>query len=356
MKRELSFDPILTLSLAGLSGFSLAVIGSTNPSLFPNQLIFFLLGIGLFIFFASIDYRVYRSLIGMLFIVSLVSLLIPFIGPEIRGANRWIDLLGFRLQSSEVAKPFFFIVWAYILSKAKIRQIPAKLIALISLIPVVILIFRQPDLGNVVVYLSVLILLFVAAGLKIRYIIAGSLLSIVLIPFFWGHLENYQKLRILTFVNPGTDPQGAGYNALQSVIAIGSGGWFGMGFGRGTQSHLQFLPEFHTDFAFASLIEEFGFISGLFILFCYFILLTRILFVGRRTPDQFGRLLAIAVFSQILIQVFINIGMNVGILPITGITLPFISYGGSSILGLSIALGLAYSVASRKGGSILVVS
>lgn len=356
MKRELVADPILILSLAGLIGFSLAVIASTNPSLFPNQCIFFLLGAGLFIIFSRIDYRIYRSLMGIIFIGSIISLAIPFFGPAVRGAKRWIDLDGFRLQTSEVIKPFVWVLLSYILSKTKIRKIPSRVIAFLVLLPIVLLIFEQPDLGNVLIYLGVLIMLFIASGLRFRYLIGGALFFVVLLPFFWTHLEEYQKLRITTFVNPASDPQGAGYNALQSVIAIGSGGIVGMGMGRGTQSHLQFLPEFHTDFAFASLLEEFGFMSGMFLLLCYFVLLTRLIFIARQTEDLFGRFIVIAVFSQILVQVFINIGMNVGILPITGITLPFISYGGSSILGLSIALGMAYSVKARKGGSVLVVS
>ncbi|MBI2611402.1 rod shape-determining protein RodA [Candidatus Gottesmanbacteria bacterium] len=353
---RLNFDPILVLSLAGLSGFSLAVIASTNPKLFPSQLIFFLLSAGLYIIFARLDYRVYKPLLGFLYLVSVISLIIPFIGPEIRGAQRWIDILGFRLQTSEVVKPAIFVILAQILSQTKFLHLPSKLAAGLAISLPILIIFKQPDLGNVIVYLGVFVLLLIARGIKIRNILSLAIVSVLFFPLIWNNLAEYQKLRIITFLDPGADPAGAGYNALQSTIAIGSGGIFGLGLGRGTQSHLRFLPEFHTDFAFASQIEEFGFISGIFILACYFILLFRLLLIARQTADSFGRLIVIALFSQIIIQLFINIGMNIGILPVTGITLPFLSYGGSSIIGLSIALGLVYSVDSQNVGKPLVVA
>ena len=356
MNRLTAFDPLSIIAFITLAGFSLAIIASTNPSLFYSQAIFFILGIILFIFFSRIDYRIFKSLIGLIYILSVISLLVPFAQSPIRGAHRWVDLFGFRLQTSEIVKPFFFLVLSYILSRQKLFKISSFIVVTIAVIPIIFLIFKQPDLGNVIIYVSVFFLSLIAAGLPVKYIVGSLLVAGFILPSLWNHLADYQKLRIITFINPEADPAGAGYNALQSIIAIGSGGLLGLGMGHGTQSHLRFLPEFHTDFAFATLIEEFGLAVGIIILICYGILLLRLLFIARSTSDPFGRILVLAVFSQILTQAFINIGMNVGLLPITGITLPFISYGGSSILGLCIGLGLAFSVRNRKSGSVLVVS
>ena len=179
------------------------------------------------------------------------------------------------------------------------------------------------------------------------------LILLVGIPFTWPHLENYQKLRILTFINPTYDIQGAGYNAYQALIAVGSGGWLGKGLGQGTQSKLAFLPEYHTDFVFAAGIEQVGFIGGLVLLVLYAYFLFSILNNGSHI-GSFPRLVVWGIFAQLLIQIIVNIGMNVGLIPITGITLPLVSFGGSSIMGIFIGLGIIASVTRQKQEPIAI--
>ncbi|MBI4067466.1 rod shape-determining protein RodA [Candidatus Gottesmanbacteria bacterium] len=348
MKRHYLLDPTFLIPIIGLSSLSLSIIGSISPHLFVNQLIFFMLGIVLYIFTSELDYRIYRRLSRPFYIISLLLLLAVFLGPSVRGATRWIDILGFRLQSSEILKPFIFIVFAHLLTSKNAVKIKNIAFIFLLFLPIIFLIFRQPDLGNALVYLGVFIFLLINSQINLIYIIASLLITLLFIPTIWNILKDYQKARIISFLNPHADPTGTGYNALQAIIAIGAGGFWGLGLGRGTQSHLLFLPEHHTDFIFASLVEEIGFLGGIMVLIFYSLLLFKILYTSYRTPDPFAKLICISVFSMMLIQIFVNIGMNLGILPITGITLPLVSYGGSSILSIFISLGLVQSVAASQ--------
>jgi rod shape determining protein RodA len=191
--------------------------------------------------------------------------------------------------------------------------------------------------------------MLIAGGLNTRFLIFSAILLMVIAPNLWQHLASYQQARILSFLNPGLDPKGAGYNAIQATIAIGSGQWFGRGLGFGTQSHLRFLPEYHTDFIFASLVEELGFVGGILLLTIYAVLLGRLINAAWQHRDSIFRFsFVFGVFAMLLSQVFINAGMNMGILPITGITLPFVSYGGSSLISVSVTFGLFWAVISGK--------
>ena len=241
------------------------------------------------------------------------------------------------------------------LSENPITNLPSLLKPILLLFPFIFLIFKQPDLGNVLVYLSILASLIILSGISWVYILLSFLGITGLLPFFWFILKDYQKQRLLSFLNPQQDPIGAGYNSLQAVIAIGSGKIMGMGLGRGTQSRLMFLPEYHTDFVFASLGEVLGFLGGALVILLYLFLLYKILIIAINTENIFGKFIILGVFAQLFSQVFINLGMNLGLLPITGITLPLISYGGSSIISTFIDLGLVISVASYHKKSPLVI-
>lgn len=341
----------LTVPILGLIGVSLSVIGSTTPALFSQQLIFFVIGFALYLFFSSLDYRLWKRFNWIFYIFSLLFLISAFFGAKVRGASRWIDIGGINLQPSELIKPLFILIIVSFLTKEGDKQVSTclkagqgRLKSLFIFLPILILIFRQPDLGNVLVYLFTYLSIMVADGLPLLYLALFSLVFGILLPLFWFVLKDYQKLRLLSFINPYADPIGAGYNSIQAMIALGSGQLMGLGLGRGTQSHLRFLPEFHTDFVFASLGEELGFIGASMVIIFYLILLGRILKAGSSTGDDFGKLMTLAIFAQLFIQVFINIGMNLGLLPITGITLPLASYGGSSIISTFIELGLVASV------------
>lgn len=348
-------DPLFAIPILGLSSLSLAIIASTNPALFLSEFVFFIIGLALYYFFSKIDYRIYRNIIVPIYLFSTLALILVFFGPSVRGARRWIDFFGFRLQSSEIIKPFITILLAKVFSETSINTFKGFIKSVAIFLPLLLLIFKQPDLGNVIVFLGVFITMIIFAGLQYVYILSSLFLTTILLPFIWNNLHDYQKSRIFTFINPFTDPKGAGYNALQAIIAIGAGGFWGLGLGRGTQSHLLFLPEFHTDFAFASLVEEFGFLGGILVLGFYFMLLLKILFIAHKSTDRFSRYICVGIFSQLLLQVLINIGMNIGLLPITGITLPLLSYGGSSILSIFISLGVIISISRKFTNSPLVI-
>jgi rod shape determining protein RodA len=330
-----NFDWIIFVCILILCSLGTVVIGSVAPELLVTQIIFYLVGIALFFLFSRIDYQIYSSIWKHLYVGSIILLLITlFLGFESRGATRWISIAGFRLQFSEILKPFLIAsIGGYLFEKK--NYISAFILGLIP----TILIFKQPDLGSALVYLSGLFSLIFLSGISFSYILFSVVALITVIPVFWHFLADYQKTRILSFINPHSDPLGASYNAIQATIAVGSGMFFGWGLGRGPQSQLLFLPERHTDFIFATLAEELGFFGATMLLIVYFVLFWRIL--------NTKNVLAVSLGLMILFQIFINIGMNMGIIPVTGITLPLVSYGGSSILATMIALGIIENIASK---------
>lgn len=335
-----NFDWFVILPMVMLSGFSLALLGSMSPALFWQQSIFFLLGYGLFIFAIFIDYRILLTIWPILYVTVIVLLLLSFLGPEVRGTTRWLDFAGLRVQPSELVKPILLIAQAAYLSsqqKLRIRQIFTYLSLFV--LPT-FLVFKQPDLGNAIIYFGTTVGLLFVSPMPLRYFLSTSIGIGATLPFVWNILKDYQRQRVLAYLNPHLDATGAGYNAIQSIIAIGSGELFGRGLGRGPQSHLRFLPENHTDFIFASLSEELGFIGGSLVIGTYFFLLIQLFLIYRRSSSPFAHYLVLGMFLQLFFQITINIGMNVGILPITGITLPLISYGGSSIVATCFSLGL----------------
>lgn len=334
----------IILPTLGLLGLSFSLLASTSPNLVGNFLLFVLFGFFCLFAVASIDYRHLLRFRWIFYAGAVVLLLILFFSPSIRGSARWIDIGIFRVQPSELMKPFIIVVLASIISQERKTTLLSFIKHLFILLPIVALIFKQPDLGNTIVYLGTFLMMEILNGFPLKYILGSLTIFGAFTPAMWSILKEYQRARILSFLNPSIDPRGVGYNALQAIIAIGSGQLFGMGLGRGTQSHLLFLPEYHTDFVFASLVEELGFLGGVFVLIFYMILLMRFLAIAKAANDTFGRLIAIGLFAQIFIQVFVNIGMNLALLPITGITLPLISYGGSSTVATFIDFGLLTSI------------
>lgn len=341
------FDWEIFLSLISLSSLGLLTLFSIEPSLFQSQLIFFFLGLVFFIFFRFIDPDILFNFKNLFYLVLVGSLILTFfLGENIRGSARWINFGPFSLQFSEIMKPFFIIFLAVLLNQDLSKYYKLLRVIIFSL-PPLFMIFKQPDLGNTIVYIFIIIGMLLLNRYYLTLIIS-CVSSLFFLPVIWRFLAVYQQQRIITFLNPNLDPQGAGYNALQSAIAVGSGGLWGKGLGKGTQSHLDFLPERHTDFIFASFAEEFGFV-GAFILICLFIfLLYRILKIASNSSNPLEVNFCIGVLTLLACQFFINIGMNIGILPITGITLPLISYGGSSLLSTMISLGIVEAIANKE--------
>lgn len=328
-----------------LISLGVAVIFTSDSNLAIQQAIFAIIGIAGYFLISNFDYKLTKQLIKPLYFITLIFLVIVFIiGIETRGSVRWISLGPFNLQPSEFAK----IVLVVTLANFWSSNLPSwKNIgkSLLIFLPLGALIFRQPDLGTTLTLAFIWFVILISANISFLKLFLMSILGATFIPIIWHFLKDYQKQRIESFVYPAQDPLGIGYNVIQSTIAVGSGQLLGRGLGRGTQSRLQFLPEFRTDFIFAFITEELGFLGSLIVLSLYsviFYLLFKTLF---SVKDQFAELIIIGVTSMIFFQILVNIGMNIGVLPITGITLPLLSYGGSSIVTVLLSFGLIASVA-----------
>ncbi|TSC64579.1 MAG: Rod shape-determining protein RodA [Microgenomates group bacterium Gr01-1014_93] len=338
----------LTIPIIFLLSIGILVIYSSSSSLALNQFIFAILGFLSYILFSLFDYKALKdfSKIGFIGIV-LLLLILAILGTQIRGVIRWIPLWFFNIQPAEIAKPIIALClanfwinnkpsWANVLKSLGIAGIPAFLI------------FIQPALGSALTILGSWIAVLLCTKISFRKILILILIVLIILPLGWLVMKDYQKQRVLSFISPGTDPLGHGYNLIQSTIAVGSGQVFGRGLGFGTQSRLEFLPERRTDFIFASIAEEFGFLGSLGLLGLYFFLMSYCFKVANNSPDYFGFILTVGITSMLLFQIAVNIGMNVGLLPITGITLPLVSYGGSSLFATMVSLGLVASVANRS--------
>lgn len=323
----------------------ISVIFSSSKELAFQQSVFAFLGFLIFLFLSNFDYRSLKGLIFPSFLFIIFLLIFVFIlGIETRGTVRWIPLGFFNIQPSEFAKPVLILLLASYWTK----NTPTWLNifkSLLMCLTLAIIIFKQPDLGSTLTILAIWFGMLIASKISMKKIIILILIGLLILPLGWFFLHDYQRSRIFGFLTPTSDPLGRGYNQIQSMIAVGSGQLLGRGIGRGTQSHLQFLPEFRTDFIFASIAEELGFVGSFIIIILYLFLFLYSLRIAQKSYDSFGYLIVFGVTSQLSFQTFVNIGMNIGILPITGITLPLISYGGSSLISTFISLGLISSVA-----------
>lgn len=316
-----------------------------------RQLWWILVGFGALFLTVQLGYRFFLGIANALYLAAILLLVGVFIAGEIRlGAQRWIELGPFSFQPSEFAKVASVLALANFLGSRNPWEGEGRALAVTALfigIPMV-LILRQPDLGTAMLLIPMGMILLYLWGIRLRYLVTTLLLALVSAPLFWNLLADYQKKRILVFLNPQLDPLGAGYTAIQAHIAVGSGGLFGKGWLHGTQSQLDFVPEHHTDFIFSVIGEELGFVGTLFLIVLYGTLFFQMFQVIERTTDIKGRLVAAGVLSLVFFQALINLGMSFGLFPITGITLPLVSYGGSSLVATSIALGLLVSVYKER--------
>lgn len=339
----------LFISLFFLLVFGLTTIWSTVPTLFVSQLVFLLSGILIFLFISFFDKKFIEAISTPLYVTSLLLLLLTYIlGSVSRGSIRWIDLGPFRFQPSEFAKPILIVALSHFLTAPKKNPFRFFIKSLVLLVIPTVLVLFQPDLGSsIIIFLTGFSLIFVS-GLPVRYPLGLLLLMVALSPLSLKVLHGYQLQRLESFINPYSDPKHAGYNVIQSTIAVGSGQLLGKGVRQGTQSHLKFLPERHTDFAFASFAEEFGFVGVLLVFGCYFFFLRWFLRALESNTEPFTTLVLTGAFTLFLSQTVINAGMNLGIMPVTGIPLPFISYGGSSLISSFIVLGVVFVLVGNK--------
>lgn len=338
----------LTLLLM-VGAFGLFILLSVDQALFLQQLGILTVALIIGSAVAIIDSTLMLWAAPFAYVASLLFLALSYAGPTIRGASRWIIVWGVQLQPSELVKPLLLLAFAWAMKAFPPRGAKGVLIQCVLFITPFLLVFRQPDFGSSIVYGVMWLSMMIAAGFPLRYVIIGFLGASLLLPIGWRGLRDYQQARITTFLNPGMDPKGAGYNAIQAMITVGSGQLFGRGLGRGTQSHLRFLPEYHTDFIFATLVEELGFFGGFILLVAYGALLWRILrpLVAGVVKGLIPFIYSVGLFSMVITQIVINAGMNMGLVPITGITLPLVSYGGSSLLSLSVCFGILWAL--RRG-------
>lgn len=352
--KNLDWFMVTSVSLVATIGFVVlysAAGGNFSPWAF-KQMGRFVLGFGLMTMVAFSDIRFFRNYAYVFYAISFVLLIFVDLKGHIgMGGQRWIDLYVFHLQPSELMKISLLIALAHYfhtvppqnIPKLKTYIFPLILIALPSL-----LVLRQPDLGTMIILAATGLTVIFVVGISYWKIAVSLLTLIASFPILWSRMYDYQKKRILTFLNPESDPLGSGYHVVQSKIAIGSGGLWGKGFLSGTQSQLSFLPEKQTDFIFAMYCEEFGVAGGLFLLGLYGILVLYGYRITLECRSLFGRLVAAGLTTLLFLSVFVNIAMVMGLLPVVGVPLPFMSYGGTSMLTMMLGIGILLSISLHR--------
>ena len=352
------FEWIVPLLAIGVSVLGVLTVYSAThtpaaptPALAVRQLVWFAAGIAGMLGMLAFDYRrLERNAYVVYAIVLVLVLAVPLVGQMGGGSRRWLPLGPVAIQPSEFIKLAMVVVCARHFSltppvRLGLRDaaVPLALVA----VPAV-LILLQPDLGSALLLLLVTVTMLVLGGVQMRWLALLASPFVALAPLLWSGLKDYQQRRLLTFIDPGQDPLGAGYHVIQSKIAVGSGMLWGRGFLRGTQNHLSFLPEQHTDFIFSVFSEEWGFVGALVLLGLYLTLLLRGAVIAARARNRFGALVVLGVLTIVFWQVVVNVGMVTGLMPVVGIPLPLFSYGGSSMLCLLLGTGLVMNVSMRR--------
>jgi rod shape determining protein RodA len=316
-----------------------------------KQIYWIVLGLMLLVLVASIDYHTIGDNVPYIYVLAILALLaVLVIGQRVSGSKSWITLGAFKIQPSEFVKIAIVLTLARYLGEMRTEYLGGRDIIKASILMGIPfgLVMLQPDLGSAVTLMPILAMGLFLGGLRSKWIITSVILFTLVLGLGWYNLKDYQKDRIYTFLNPENDPLGRGYHAIQSKIAVGSGGLFGKGVNKGSQTELGFLPERQTDFIFSVIGEELGFVGTLGVLTCYFLIIMRSVHIAQTARDKLGIYIAMGAVSIILFHIFVNIGMVVGIMPITGIPLPLLSYGGSSILSTFVLLGLIINVRMRR--------
>jgi len=347
---------LVVYSLAlGIIGLLMAWTNSTvgGPlaagSTFTRGLMWFAVAIVAFTLSAAFDYRWLRTFSWLLYLINIGLLVVTMvIGVEINGAQRWVSVAGLTFQFSEISKVLMIAVLAAFLAarEDKLNRLSTLVGAALLTAPPFVLIMIQPDLGSALVLVAIMLGALFLSGASLRWLALGGVAVIAALPVAWSLLLDYQKLRVLSFLNPTSDPTGAGFQVAQAQIAVGSGGIFGKGLTAGAASGL--LPVQSTDFAFAVLLEELGFIGGVLVFLLFIGLIWRVLVIGWRSDSVFGVAFAGGTAAMVIFQMLVNAGMVAGIMPVTGIPLPFITHGGASLVSTAIALGLLTSINIRR--------
>jgi len=341
------FDVYLALPIFFLIAFGLFILDSLAPSLFPSYFVYVLIALIAFWFFSQIGFEVVSLFSKHLYVVSLGLLMLTLIiGQVTRGSIRWIPIGNLTFQPAEIVRPLLLVFFAVFLTRGSLNLNQMFKGVGLLLVPV-FLILIQPSLGVAILTVVGFFGILMASDFNKKYIFGGVLVILALLPLFWQIMQPYQRQRFLTFLNPENDPLGAGYNSIQSTISVGAGKLFGRGLGKGVQTQLAFLPEKHTDFIFASIAEELGFVGASLLLIATFLILHRLTFYMERATSPAARAYLAGFFLTYFVQVIIHIGMNLGLLPITGLPFPLVSAGGSSLLATMMGLGIAVGAYKR---------
>ena len=356
--KSLDLQLIVLILILGL--FSFLVMFSIDGGKFGyytnNHIIRFSIFFLIFIFLGFTEINIWYRSATFIYVIALVLLIsVDFFGITSSGSKRWINLFIINIQPSELMKVALLIFLAkyyHRIPSYEVNNIKFLLLPLVVILIPMAFVIRQPDLGTAVLIAGGGLCLVYLAGLRIKYLLYSFFFFLILAPVVIAFLEPYQKMRILTFLNPERDPLGAGYQIIQSKIAVGSGGIFGKGFLKGSQSYLDYLPEKHTDFVFTLFSEEFGLVGSASLLVLYILILLRIAKIGRQARSSFAKLFCFGFAAAFFIYVIVNMAMVLGLLPIVGAPLPIMSYGGSAMLGIMFGLGIVMSCCVHKNETI----
>lgn len=339
----------LFLSLFGVIFIYSGTAATASLHYVKMQLLALLLGLLFFWILVQVNYKFYQEIALPLFFTGLIMLVMVLLfGKATGGSRRWLSFFGFTFQPSEFAKIFFLVVMAKLFDRVQGDGLTFLSHSLFFLFPYILTLLVQPDLGTSLVFFVIWASLLLMSSLPRRAILALFGLIVLITPLGFHFLKDYQKNRLLVFINPQADPLGASYHLIQSKIAVGSGGIFGRGFFQGTQSQLHFIPGTHTDFIFSLIAEELGFAGAVALLVLFLVFFLSTLELCLKTEDCFGKALALGIFTFLFFQFSVNIGMTMGLMPITGIPLPFISYGGSALISSWIACALLAQISISR--------
>ncbi|MCL4402153.1 MAG: rod shape-determining protein RodA [Acidobacteria bacterium] len=343
---------VIAICSVGVLQIYSATRGTVWADAWWKQIIYVAGGLLLMWVIASVDYHWLLSHVAPMYVLSVLALIATFIiGKQAFGSRRWIPLAGgFHLQVSEFVKLVIILLVARYLTELKTEDLESRdLLKLAGLIAVpMLLVLKQPDLGTSLTYLPALVVGAFLAGLRWRYMIVILLVGVLALPVGWHFLKDYQKARLVSFLDPDRDPRGTGYQMIQSKIAVGHGGMWGTGVTKGTQTQLRFLPVPHTDFIFSAFAEEHGFVGVVVVLALYFVLIMQIVQNAQTAPDRAGMYICMGIAGILLFHLWVNVGMVVGRMPVTGIPLPLMSAGGSSVWSNFLMLGLVNNVRLRR--------
>ncbi len=353
--RDLDWPLVIIAILISCIGV-LQIYSATHGTVFDDawwkQIVFIIVGVGLMWLLTAVDYHSLMGQVPIMYGLSVLTLIAVFaIGKQVFGGRRWIPLPGgFHFQVSEFVKLVIILLVARFLTELRSDRLETRdLLKIGGLVGLpMLLVLKQPDLGTSLTYLPILAVGIFLAGLRWKYLLAIVLVCAVLLPVGLHFLKDYQKARLVSFLDPDRDPRGSGYQMIQSKIAVGAGGIWGKGVTRGSQTQLRFLPVPHTDFIFSAFAEEHGFVGVVFVLALYFILLMQIVQNAQTAPDRAGMYICMGICALLLFHLLVNVGMVVGRMPVTGIPLPLMSSGGSSTLSTFMMLGLVNNVRLRR--------